>query len=323
MKGRKLLIVLVVVLVSGIALLSAKGEKEYPDRNINVIVQYSAGGATDLSVRGVLEEAKHSLPSGISFAISNVTGGAGLIGLNQVVTAPADGYTLGVLNTDLVINYALGRTKISVTDFEPIAAALIDPFVLITNAKAPYQTFPEFIAYAKANPGKIVIGETGMGAAPSLAVLAIEQFFGVEFKTISYGGSADCVTAIVGGHIDATIAQTVNAASQVKAGNLKYLASMSEERLSTYPLVPTMKEYYPEVDFHMPGFCIISVRTETDPSKADFLRNVIRPAVDSAGFQRTLETMGMQTINMDKEELNKFLKDQLELYTRLTANIDV
>ncbi|ADK79910.1 tripartite tricarboxylate transporter substrate binding protein [Sediminispirochaeta smaragdinae] len=301
----------------------ANGEKEYPNQNINVIVQYSAGGGTDLSVRGVLDAAKETLPSGTNFAVSNVTGGAGLIGLNQVVTSPSDGYTLGVLNTDLVINYCLGRTKISVEDFEPIACALIDPFVLIAAADAPYTTFEEFIEYAKAHPNEIVIGETGMGAAPSLAVLAIEQFFDVKFKTVSYGGSADCVTAIVGGHINATIAQTVNAASQVQAGNLRFLASMSEERLSTYPDVPTMKESYADIDFFMPGFCIISAKADVDPAKVEYLRSVLRPAIDSDAFQKTLKTMGMQTINMDGAETKAFLADQLKLYSKLCKDISV
>lgn len=314
-------VVLLVALVVSLGMVYAQGAQEYPSRNINVIVQYSAGGSTDISVRGVLDAAKNALPSGISFAVSNVTGGAGLIGLNQVVTSPSDGYTLGVLNTDLVINYCLGRTKISVEDFEPIAAALIDPFVLITDAKAPYQDFKQFIEYAKAHPGEIVVGDTGMGAAPSLAVLAIEQFFGVDFKTVSYGGSADCVTAIVGGHINATIAQTANAASQVKAGNLKFIASMSEERLSTYPEVPTMKESYPAVDFFMPGFCIISVKADTDPSQVEYLRSVIRPAVDSDAFKKTLKTVGMQTINMDGAETKAFLSAQLALYSKLCKSI--
>ena len=322
MKNKSLLVICALCLLASASLL-ANGQKDYPSQNINVVVQYSAGGGTDLSVRGVMDAAKTNLPSGVNFAISNVTGGAGLIGLNQVVTAPSDGYTLGVLNTDLVINYCLGRTKISVEDFEPIACALIDPFVLITSSKAPYKTFKEFIDYAKAHPGEIVIGETGIGAAPSLAVLAIEQHFGVDFKTVSYGGSADCVTAIVGGHIDATIAQTVNAASQVKAGNLIFMASMSESRLSTYPQIPTMKETYPDMNIFMPGFCIISVKADVDEAKIEYLRNAIRPAIDSASFQKVLTTMGMQTVNMDGAQTKKFLTEQLALYSKLCKSIEV
>ena len=314
------IVLLALLVVTGAVF--AQGGKEYPSQNINVIVQYSAGGGTDVSVRGVLQ-AVEGLPTGVSFAVSNVTGGAGLIGLNQVMTSEADGYTLGVLNTDLVINYCLGRTKISVDDFEPIACALIDPFVLIARSDAPYKTFGEFIEYAKAHPGEVVVGDTGVGAAPSLAVLAIEQRYGVEFKVVSYGGSADCVTAIAGGHIDATIAQTVNAASQVKAGTMNFIVALANERLTTYPEIPTLKEYDPDVDFEFPGFCIISVKKGAPEEAITYLRNKIRPAVDSPAFQETLEKMGMQTINYDGEEAKAFLAAQLEQYSKLCANIQI
>jgi len=302
--------------------LFAQGEKEYPNQNINVVVQYSAGGGTDVSVRGVLQGVE-GLPSGVSFAVSNVAGGAGLIGMNQVMTADADGYTLGVVNTDLVINYCLGRTKISVDDFEPIACVLIDPFVLIVRADGPYKTFKEFIDYAKAHPGEVTMGDTGVGAAPSLAVLAIQQHFGVKFKVVSYGGSSDCVTAIAGGHIDATIAQTVNAAAQVKAGKMVFLAALSDERLTTYPDIPTVKETDATVDFAFPGFCIISVKKETPTDRIEWLRNKIRPAVDSASYKETLTKMGMQTINYDGPATKKFLTEQLEQYSKLCKLIEV
>ena len=318
---KKLAVVLMAMLMVTCALF-AQGEKEYPSQNINVIVQYSAGGGTDVSVRGVLQ-AVEGLPSGVSFAVSNVTGGAGLIGLNQVMTSEADGYTLGVLNTDLVINYCLGRTTISVEDFEPIACALIDPFVVITRTDAPYSTFDEFIEYVKAHPGEVTMGDTGVGAAPSLAVQAIEKHFGVKFKSVTYGGSADCVTAIAGGHIDATIAQTVNAASQVKAGTMKYLVALADERLTTYPDIPTLKEFDSTVDFAFPGFCIISVKKGTPDSVVEYLRDKIRPAVDSASFKETLEKMGMQTINYTGEEAKEFLSKQLEQYSKLCAEIEV
>ena len=270
----------------------AAGNKEYPSQNINVIVQYSAGGGTDLSVRGVLEATAGKLPSGVNFAVSNVTGGAGLIGLNQVVNSPSDGYTLGVLNTDLVINYCLGRTKISVEDFKPIACALLDPFVVIIDAKAEYKTFDDFIKYAKAHPNELVMGDTGIGAAPSLAILAIENQFGVKFKKISYGGSVDCVTAIAGGHIQATVAQAVNAASQVAAKNLAIIASLSKDRTTTYPNVPTVKEIYPDANLVMPGFCIISAKADVDDKKVEYLRNILQPAVASETYGATLKKNG-------------------------------
>lgn len=104
------------------------GLNGYPNQNVNVVVQYSAGGGTDLSVRGVLDGVP-DFP--VNFSVANVTGNGGLIGLTQVANSAADGYTLGVMNTDFIINIILGNTDLTVDDFSPLACALMDPFVLI------------------------------------------------------------------------------------------------------------------------------------------------------------------------------------------------
>ena len=108
---------------------------DYPKQNINVVVQYSAGGGTDLSVRGVLDGVT-GVPT--NFSVSNVTGNGGLIGLTQVANSAADGYTLGVVNTDFVINIVLGNTDLTLDSFSPLACALRDPFVLIIGNNENY-----------------------------------------------------------------------------------------------------------------------------------------------------------------------------------------
>lgn len=208
---------------------------DYPKQNINVVVQYSAGGGTDLSVRGVLDGVT-GVPT--NFSVSNVTGNGGLIGLTQVANSAADGYTLGVVNTDFVINIVLGNTDLTLDSFSPLACALRDPFVLIIGNNENYSTLEEFVAYAKANPGKIVVGETGTGAAPTVAITAMENALGIDVSNVTYEGSADCVTAVVGGHIDATFAQACNATAQVEAGNAKIIGVLANDRLEAFPDVP-------------------------------------------------------------------------------------
>ncbi len=291
------------------------GAKAYPNQNINVIVQYSAGGGTDLSVRGVLDGVK-DVP--VNFSVSNVTGNGGLIGLTQVANSKADGYTLGVVNTDFVINIILGNTDLTLDSFSPLACALKDPFCLIIRNSDDYSTLEEFIDYAKAHPGEVVIGETGTGAAPTLAVSAIEDALGVDFSTVTYDGSADCVTAIVGGHIDATFAQAVNASAQAAAGNCKIVGVLANDRLQAFPDVPTFREIYPnEIDFEFMGFCIISTQAAVEEDIKVYLSEKLRAGVDSESFAETLGTLGMQTQNMDRAQLAEFLNQQLELYGRL------
>ena len=289
----------------------------YPNQNVNVIVQYSAGGGTDLSVRGVLDGVK-DFPQ--NFSVSNVTGNGGLIGLTQVANSKADGYTLGVVNTDFIINIILGNTELTLDSFSPLACALRDPFVLIVGNNENYSTLEEFVAYAKAHPGEIVVGETGTGAAPTLAITAMEKALGIDVTNVTYEGSADCVTAIVGGHIDATFAQPSNARAQVEAGNVKILGSLSNNRLEAYPDIPTFAEIFPdEIDYEMMGFCVISCPAAVDPAIQEYLSDSLRQGVESDTFANTLETLGMQTEDLSQEELKTFLNDQMELYTKLLA----
>ena len=161
---------------------------KFPNETITLVCPFSAGGGTDLSVRGVLDGVT-GVPT--NFSVSNVTGNGGLIGLTQVANSAADGYTLGVVNTDFVINIVLGNTDLTLDSFSPLACALRDPFVLIIGNNENYSTLEEFVAYAKANPGKIVVGETGTGAAPIVADIAKEAGIltvGVVTKPFGFEG---------------------------------------------------------------------------------------------------------------------------------------
>lgn len=297
---------------------SAGTALDYPKQNINVVVQYSAGGGTDLSVRGVLDGVK-DVP--VNFSVANVTGNGGLIGLTQVANSKADGYTLGVVNTDFIINMVLGNTDMTLDTFSPLACALRDPFVLIIGNNENYSTLEEFVDYAKAHPGEIVVGETGTGAAPTLAITAMENALGIDVSNVTYEGSADCVTAVVGGHIDATFAQACNATAQVAAGNAKIIGVLANDRLEAFPDVPTFAEVYPDqIDFEFMGFCVISCPAGVDPAIQDYLSEKLRAGVDSDSFAQTLDSLGMQTSNMDQAQLKDFLSQQLELYTELLGN---
>lgn len=290
----------------------------YPKQNINVIVQYSAGGGTDLSVRGVLDGVT-DVP--VNFSVSNVTGNGGLIGLTQVANSASDGYTLGVVNTDFIINIVLGNTDLTLDSFSPLACALRDPFVLIIGNNDKYSTLEEFVEYAKAHPGEIVMGETGTGAAPTVAITAIENALGIDVTNVTYEGSADCVTAIVGGHIDATFAQAGNATAQVEAGNAKIIGVLANDRLQAFPDVPTFAEIYPDdIDFEFMGFCVISSQADVDPAIQDYLSEKLRAGIDSDTFANTLKTLGMQTNNMTQAELKEFLQQQLALYGEILGN---
>lgn len=307
-----------IILVISAAFLFAGGasDQSYPNRNISVIVQFSAGGPTDLSVRGLLDSSK-----GATFAVENVTGGAGLIGLTRVATSPTDGYTLGCINVDLAINYAMGRTDLSPTDFVPLACSIFDPYTLVVRADAPYDNIQEFVEYCKAHPGEVIIGDSGVGAAPNLCAAAIADFFDIEYRLVSYDGSADCVTATVGGHIDGTFTQLSPAKGQLEAGGLKAIACVANNRMSSWPDIPTIKETYPDIDFEFVGWVFVSAYKGTDPAICEYLEKSLGEASASEEFQAKLESLSMVNQVMTTEEASQFCKDQIDLYKEILTNL--
>lgn len=135
-----------------------------PSANITVIVPYSAGGTTDLSVRGVTGAIDTSvLPSGVNVVVDNVAGGSGLVGITQFANSANDGYTVGIINCDFIMNMALGNTELRYDQFTPVGCVMNDGNIVFVSANAPYDTYEEFIAYAK-EKGSATIGDAGAGS---------------------------------------------------------------------------------------------------------------------------------------------------------------
>lgn len=296
---------------------------DYPKNNVNVVVQYSAGGPTDLSVRSLLDTAAEQLPSGVTFAVSNVTGGSGLIGVNQFATSKNDGYTLGVINIDLAINYALGRTEMSPADFEPLSMALADPYALLVGADTPYDDMKGFVEYAQEHPGEVIVGDSGLGSAPYLAAVAIEKEFGLELKHVSFDGTADIITAVANGTVDVMFIQPGSALSQIQAGNIKMLAVLSDDRMTTYPDVPTAKESYPDLSFQIIGWVCLAAPEGTPAEIVDYLKEVLGEASVSEQYAETLNGLNMQAISMKPDELPEFINDQVAFYQEMCKDIEV
>lgn len=297
---------------------SSEQKLDYPTKDISVVVPYGAGGTTDLSVRGVLD----AVPDGVvskNFMVSNVTGGSGLVGATQFANADADGYTLGVLNCDLVLNNVLGNTEITADQFVPLACIENDPYLFIVSKDAPYQTLEEFVDYAKEHPGEITVGDTGAGAAPHLAYLALTKNLGLDLKTVSYDSAADSVVAVVSGECQAVISASAAAVGQMDAGNVKALAVTSNERLSTYPDVPAMGELYEELsDMQVNSWIMLAVSADTDSQIIAFLQSVFAPAAVSDQYKQTQKGFYFQPVEeMTNEQMLEFVSSQKDYYVSL------
>ena len=303
---------------------TAEGGSDYPTKNVNVIVPFAAGGNTDMSIRALLNTATEQ-DGAYTFVVDNKTGNSGLIGMEALAESDPDGYTLGATCIDLMLHICFGRTEVTMDDFIPIAATMADPYALIISSSNPnFSTLEEFVDYAKANPGAIKVGDSGVGAAPNVAAKAFEKYFGITFDIYTYDGSADCVTAIESGEIDATFTQPTPAVASLNAGTLSMIGVLSDVRLAAFPDAPTIMEVYGEdYDLVMKGWVTLTAPAGTPDEIVDTLSTLMGKSLETDDYKAQIESLGMEYLVLYGDELSTFLDEQMAFYQEVCADIDI
>jgi tripartite-type tricarboxylate transporter receptor subunit TctC len=222
-------------------------EGVFPQRGLTLICPYSPGGGTDLFCRGLARTLEPLL--GQSVTVTNQTGGGGAVGFSAGLMARADGYTLTAVTFELVSLPPQGLVPFTHEDFDLLLRVNMDPSAVTVRADFPANTLAEFIAVARARGGKLSVGTSGPASPWHLAAVRLGETAGFETRLVPFGGAAPAVTALVGGHVDAVTVGPGEVQSQVKSGQLKMLAIMSEARLADWPAVPTCREAGMDVVF--------------------------------------------------------------------------
>lgn len=213
---------------------------DFPKHNITVICPWGAGGGTDSLLRALCSAAEPEL--GVSLVVSNVTGGGGATGHAAIKEATADGYTVGMITYELTTLSAQGLIPFTYDDIDPILCVNMDAAIIAVPADAPYSTADEFVAYAKEHPGEINIANPAVGGSWNIAAATFAQKAGIEVKHVPFEGTAEAVTAAVGGHVQAVVASIPEVQAQVLAGQLKVIGVMAAERSDALPDAPTFME---------------------------------------------------------------------------------
>lgn len=272
--------------LAGLAALPAFAE--FPERPVQVIVPYSAGGGTDLSVR-ILGESLERNMDGATIVVRNQPGGGGAIGTSAAVHARADGYTLGAgAQGPLALLPHLGGTDYQLDDVEFIGLFGRNLQVLVACADAPFTDYDSFIAYAADN--KPQIGNSGAGGANHISAEAYAKAAGISIKSVPFGGSSEARTACVGGHIDAMVASPAEAKSASEAGQMTPLFVMEEERIDLFPDTPTAVEK--GVDFTWSSWKGLIAPKGIPEADLAALRAGLQKAVEDPEFQAKMEEMG-------------------------------
>src|SRR5215472_4019223 len=218
---------------------------DYPIRPVHIMVGFAAGGPNDISARLIAQWLSQRL--GQQFIVENRTGAGGNIAVEAVVRAPADGYTLLLVPAPAAINATLyhNLTFNFIRDVAPIAGIVRVPEVMVVNPAVPANTVPEFIAYAKANPGKINMASAGNGSVPHVAGELFKFMTGLDLVRVGYRGGGPALVDLLGGQVQVMFEPTLSTLPHIREGKLRALAVSSATRSDALPDVPALAEFVP------------------------------------------------------------------------------
>tara|TARA_B100000378_G_scaffold254153_1_gene230491 strand:- start:99 stop:1055 length:957 start_codon:yes stop_codon:yes gene_type:complete len=274
---------------------------EYPDRPINMIVSYSAGGGTDIAARTLAPFIEKYLGDDASIVVLNKPGAGGEIGFTELAQSKPDGYTIGFINTPNLLTIPIQRkARYSLESLTPIANVIDDPDAFSFLPSSNIKSLEELIAYAKEHPGEVTYGTTGLGSDDHLSALEFERKTGVKLKHIPFPGNADVRTAVLGGHVMMASMNISETIADVHEGNLVVLGQMAAERWDGAPDVPTFREQgYDIIMGSMRG--IGAPANLPDDIKAK-LEAAVKAAVEDPEFQEKAKQQHLALSYLDSKD---------------------
>ena len=320
----KLVALLSGVLLGIASLASAEAPTDYPSKPIKFIVPVPPGGAADVMARMIAEHLQTKW--GQPVVVENRPGAGSSIGMQVVAKAPADGYTIGLGNiAGNAINPAVQATNLlyePVKDFAPISMVGVTPLVLVVNAqKIPAKSVPEFIAYVKANPGKVSYGSSGSGSSLHIAMELFMQKTGTKMVHVPYKGSAPMMTDLIGGQIDASIDAATTSMPQVQAGKLRALGVSTMQRAFFAPELPPIADFVPGFDIK-PWHGVMAPAGTPAPIVAK-LSNEIQAFIREPATQMKLKDRGVVPVGSSAQEFGKVMEDEYELFRKLVKEAGI
>ncbi len=293
----------------------------YPTRPVRIIVGFTPAGAVDISARIIGRWLSERL--GQPFIIENRPGAATNIATEAVVRAPADGYTLLVASPPVAINATLyeNLNLNFIRDIAPVATVIRAPYVLEVNPSVPAKTVPEFIAYAKANPGKISMASSGNGSGPHLAGELFKMMAGVEIVHVPYRGEAPAMNDLLGGQVHMLFGTTPVGTEHIRAGKVRALAVTTATRAEVLPDTPSLGDFLPgyEASF-WDGF---GVPKNTPAEVIEKLNDEINAALADPKIKARFADLGGTTLAGSPADFGKLVAEETEKWAKVirAANI--
>jgi tripartite-type tricarboxylate transporter receptor subunit TctC len=302
-------------LVAATAIAPMAAALDYPTRPVRIVVGFPPGGSADIITRLVAQALSERM--GQTFVVDNRAGAGSNIGTEAVARADPDGYTLLSVSVANAINPTL-YAKLNydyMRDFVPVASIDIVPNVMDVNPSVPATTVPEFIAYAKANPGKISMGSGGIGSSPHVAGELFKMMTGVEMLHVPYRGVAPATTDLLAGQVQVLFDTVPASIANIRAGKLRALAVTTRTRSEALPDVPAMAEFVP--GYEASSFHGIAAPKGTPPEIVDKLNKEINAALSDSKLKARLADLGGVVLTGTPADFGRFMAEEIDKWGKV------
>lgn len=286
---------------------------DFPNKPIQIMVGWAAGGTEDLRARSLAPTLEKVL--GQPVLVVNKPGASATISFTLVKNSKPDGYTLGSASTSSVL-FTPQLVKVeynALTDFTYVAGTVIQPYGIVVRSDAPWKNFDELLDYVRKNPGKVKYAHTGIGSTAHVYMEAFAKQLNLNWVQVPFKGDAPCVTALLGGHVPIAGISS-GFAPHVRSGKMRLLVLLMGERWPVFSKVPTMKEYGFKLDLRAAEVLGYFVPKDTPPQVVSKLENAFKQAVDSSEFKRAMETIDNKPSFRDSRTFTKLIH---ELYAEI------
>ena len=301
------------LLAGGAAMPVASRAQTYPARSVLIIAGFAAGGGVDISAHLIAQRLSEQL--GQLFRVENRPGGNSNIATEAVVRAPPDGYTLLLINPANAINAAL-YDKLNfnfIRDIAPVVGIIRLPLVMLVNRSVPAQTVPEFIAYAKTNPGRVNMASAGTGTPQHLSGELFKLMAGVDMVHVRYPGAA--LNDLADGKVHIIFASMPASIERIRAGEIRALAVTTPSRSDVLPEVPTVGEFVP--GYESSSWYGVGAPKSTPSAIIDTLNEEINGALSDRKIKAQFAELGGTVLAGTPSEFGKVIADETEKWARV------
>jgi tripartite-type tricarboxylate transporter receptor subunit TctC len=293
----------------------------YPSRPVRIIVGSTPGGPPDILARLVGQWLSERL--GQPFVIENRPGAGQNTGAEAVVRAPADGHTLLLVTTANAINATLWD-KLSfnfIQDIAPVASLIRQPYAMLVHPSVPAKTVPDFIDYAKANPGKLNMASVGNGTGTHVAGELLMMMAGINMVHVPYRGGAPAFTDLIAGQVQVMFGALAGAIEHVKAGNLRALAVTTATRSEALPDIPTVGDFVP--GYEASAWFGIGAPRNTPPEIVDKLNREINAALADPKIKARLADEGGGEFALSPADFRKLIAEETEKWAKVVRSANI